>query len=55
MGPLLPKIISSQQDAFIKGGEINDIMILAQEIVKGIDRKNRGGNTIFKLDIKKSL
>lgn len=54
MGLILPKILSPQEGAFTKGREISDNINLAHEIVKGIDKKNRGGNVVFKLDMEKA-
>lgn len=51
--PVLPKIISSQQSASITDREISENINLAQEIIRGIDRKNRGGNVVFKFVIEK--
>lgn len=54
MDPLLSKIFSPQQGAFTKGREISDNIKLAKEIVKGIDRKTRDDNAVFKLDMEKA-
>ncbi|XP_071929043.1 uncharacterized protein [Coffea arabica] len=51
---VLPKIISPQQTGFVKGRNITDNFLLAQEIVSGIGKKNRGGNVVMKLDMSKA-
>lgn len=54
MSLIHPKIISPQQGAFIKWRENSDNINLAQEVIKGIGRKDRGGNIVFKLDLEKA-
>ena len=51
---LLPYLISLPQSGFIKGRMISDNYLLAQEIISGISRKNRGGNVALKLDMAKA-
>ncbi|XP_071902759.1 uncharacterized protein [Coffea arabica] len=51
---VLPKIISPQQTGFVKGRNITENFLLAQEIVSGIGKKNRGGNVVMKLDMSKA-
>nr|XP_027108979.1 uncharacterized protein LOC113728817 [Coffea arabica] len=51
---VLPKIISPQQTGFVKRRNITDNFLLAQEIVSGIGKKNRGGNVVMKLDMSKA-
>ncbi|XP_071927455.1 uncharacterized protein [Coffea arabica] len=51
---ILPKIISPQQTGFVKGRNITDNFLLAQEIVSGIGKKNRAGNVAMKLDMSKA-
>lgn len=53
LGPILSKIISTQQGASTKDREISDNIDLTQEIIKRIDRKIRGGNIGFKLYMEK--
>ncbi|XP_071939206.1 uncharacterized protein [Coffea arabica] len=48
---LLPKIVSPQQTGFIKGRNIRENFLLAQEIITGIGKKTRGGNVALKLDM----
>lgn len=49
LGPILSKIILPLQGAFIKARETSDNINLALEITKRIDKKNKGGNVVFKL------
>ncbi|XP_071939205.1 uncharacterized protein [Coffea arabica] len=51
---LLPKIVSPQQTGFIKGRNIRENFLLAQEIITGIGKKTRGGNVALKLDMSKA-
>ncbi|XP_071940073.1 uncharacterized protein [Coffea arabica] len=51
---VLPSIISPQQSGFVKGRQIFDNFLLAQELVSDIHRKNRGGNVVLKLDMAKA-
>ncbi|XP_071939020.1 uncharacterized protein [Coffea arabica] len=51
---LLPKIISPQQTGFVKGRNITENFLLAQEVVSGIGKKTRGGNVVMKLDMSKA-
>jgi hypothetical protein len=54
LSPYLDRIISSSQAGFVKGRLITDNVLLAQELVSQIDRKVRGSNVIFKLDMEKA-
>nr|XP_027120658.1 uncharacterized protein LOC113737662 [Coffea arabica] len=51
---ILPKIISPQQSGFVKGRHISDNFLLAQELISGIRRSNKGGNVVLKLDMAKA-
>ncbi|XP_071918896.1 uncharacterized protein [Coffea arabica] len=51
---LLPKIISPQQTGFVKGRNITENFLLAQEVVSSMGKKNRGGNVLMKLDMFKA-
>ncbi|XP_020596021.1 uncharacterized protein LOC110036018 [Phalaenopsis equestris] len=53
--PLFSKIISPHQSTFIKGREIADNILLAQEMIENMDKKCRGENMVFKLDIKEAF
>lgn len=46
--------MSPQQYVFINGREISDNINLPLEIVRGIDKNNRGGNLVFKVDMEKA-
>ena len=54
VAPLLPKIISPQQTSFVKGRNITENYLLAQELITGIGKKARGGNVALKLDMAKA-
>ncbi|XP_071928018.1 uncharacterized protein [Coffea arabica] len=51
---ILPKIISPQQTGFVKGRNITENFLLAQEVISGMAKKNRGGNVVMKLDMSKA-
>lgn len=51
----LPKLISPEQSAFLKGRDISDNILLAQELLQHLDKKVRGSNVVFKLDIMKAF
>ncbi|XP_038697968.1 uncharacterized protein LOC119995523 [Tripterygium wilfordii] len=51
---LLPNIISSNQSAFVKGGDISDNVLLAQELLAHLNKKVRGNNVLIKLDMAKA-
>lgn len=51
----LPALISEEQSAFIKGCEIADNIILVQEMLHHLDKKARGHNIFFKLDMAKAF
>ena len=50
----MSKIISPQQTGFVKGNNITENYLLAQEIVRGIGKKVRGGNVALKLAMAKA-
>ncbi|XP_060202996.1 uncharacterized protein LOC132631439 [Lycium barbarum] len=49
-----PKLISENQSGFVTGRSITDNVMLTQEIIHGISKKNKGGNVVLKLDMAKS-
>ncbi|XP_071918841.1 uncharacterized protein [Coffea arabica] len=51
---VLPRIISPEQSGFVKGRNISENYLLAQEVVAGIGKKARGGNVVLKLDMSKA-
>nr|XP_009783630.1 PREDICTED: uncharacterized protein LOC104232192 [Nicotiana sylvestris] len=54
LNPILHKIISENQNRFVKGRSITENILLAQEITQNIKNKNCGGNVIIKLDMEKA-
>ncbi|XP_027096008.1 uncharacterized protein [Coffea arabica] len=54
LAKILPRLISPQQSEFVKGRQIADNILLAQELVSDITRSNRGGNVVIKLDMMKA-
>jgi len=51
---VLPGIISTNQSGFVKGRSITDNVLLAQEIVRDINRRNKLHNVVVKLDMAKA-
>ncbi|XP_026410816.1 uncharacterized protein LOC113306045 [Papaver somniferum] len=51
MSYLMNKLISPHQDAYIKGRNIQDQIVLASEMINEMKKKRRGGNIGLKLDI----
>nr|XP_027082456.1 uncharacterized protein LOC113704781 [Coffea arabica] len=54
LASILPKIVSPQQTGFVKGRNITENYLLAQELMSGIRKKARGGNVALKLDMAKA-
>ncbi|XP_027158394.1 uncharacterized protein LOC113760014 [Coffea eugenioides] len=54
LATLLPRIISPNESGFVRGRQISDNFLLAQEVLTGMGRKNRGGNVDLKLDMAKA-
>nr|XP_027122188.1 uncharacterized protein LOC113739143 [Coffea arabica] len=54
LAAILPKVISPQQTGFVKGRNITENYLLAQELLSGIRHKSRGGNVAVKLDMAKA-
>ncbi|VFQ72029.1 unnamed protein product [Cuscuta campestris] len=52
---LLPKLTSEEQGGFVKGRQIHDQILTAQEIIQNLDYKTRGGNIAIKLDMSKAF
>lgn len=50
---LFPGLILEEQSAFLRGRDISDSILLAQELVQHLDKKVRGHNILFKLDMMK--
>jgi hypothetical protein len=53
--PLMSKLISPNQSGFLRGRNIIDNILLAQEMVHSIDKRTFAGNLILKLDMVKPL
>ncbi|WMV41297.1 hypothetical protein MTR67_034682 [Solanum verrucosum] len=51
---VLPKIISPTQSGFVKGRSITENILLAQEIIKDINVRNKNVNVVVKLDMAKA-
>ncbi|XP_042950164.1 uncharacterized protein LOC122282278 [Carya illinoinensis] len=54
LSPILSKIISPEQGAFLPGRNIFDNVMLAQEMIQMINKKVRGGNMFIKVDMAKA-
>ncbi|KAH0698682.1 hypothetical protein KY284_012897 [Solanum tuberosum] len=52
--PVLPDIISRNQSGFIKGRSKTENVLLTQEIVRDINRRNKFHNVVVKLDMEKA-
>ncbi|XP_058099699.1 secreted RxLR effector protein 78-like [Magnolia sinica] len=51
---LLPKLISLEQGAFVRGRSISKSIALAQEVFRDIGNKVKGGNVVLELDLEKA-
>ncbi|XP_035547430.1 uncharacterized protein LOC118348944 [Juglans regia] len=54
LSPILSKIVSPKQGAFLPGRSIYKNIALAQEIVHMINKQVRGGNVLIKVDMEKA-
>ncbi|KAF5446820.1 hypothetical protein F2P56_032419 [Juglans regia] len=54
LAPMLKRIISPEQGAFIPSRSIFDNISLTQELANSINKQVRGGNIILKLDMEKA-
>ncbi|GJR02332.1 RNA-directed DNA polymerase, eukaryota, reverse transcriptase zinc-binding domain protein [Tanacetum coccineum] len=52
--PVLSKLVSSNQSAFIPGRSIQDNILLTQEVMKGYNRKGGPKRVAFKIDLQKA-
>lgn len=50
----LPKIIFINQSTFVKGRSITENVLLAQEIIRNVNVRNKNVNVMVKLDIAKA-
>lgn len=55
LSTLLPSIISAEQIGFLKGHDISEHVLMANEMVHLIDKKTRGANVMIKLDMAKAF
>lgn len=51
---VLPKIISPNYVGFLKGKSISKNVLLAQEIIGDINKRNKHSNVVVKLDMTKA-
>lgn len=51
---MLPSLISINQSGFVKGRSITEKILLAQEIIRDINKRNKLNNVAVKLDIAKA-
>lgn len=51
---VLPKIASNNQAGFVKGRSIIENVLLAQEIIRDINKRNQHINVMVKLDMTKA-
>jgi len=51
---VLPNIISQNQSRFVKGRIITENILLAQELIRDINRRSRDVNVVVKLDMAKA-
>ncbi|XP_049396567.1 uncharacterized protein LOC125860610 [Solanum stenotomum] len=51
---VLPNIISQNQAGFVKGRSITENILLAHEIIRDINRRNKNVNVVVKLDMAKA-
>ncbi|XP_049394714.1 uncharacterized protein LOC125859004 [Solanum stenotomum] len=51
---VLPKLISPNQSGFVKGRSISENVLLAQEIIGDINKRNKHTNVVVKLDMTKA-
>jgi len=54
IAPILPNIISQNQSGFMKGRSTAENALLAQEIIRDINRRNEFHNVVMKLDMTKA-
>ncbi|EOY14356.1 Uncharacterized protein TCM_033752 [Theobroma cacao] len=54
LAKILPSIITENQSGFVGGRLISDNILLAQELIRKLDTKSRGGNLALKLDMMKA-
>lgn len=52
---ILPRLISEEQSAFVRGRDISDNVLMAREMLSHLDRRTTGNNVMFKLDMMKAF
>ncbi|XP_058092413.1 uncharacterized protein LOC131238834 [Magnolia sinica] len=55
LSKVLPKLISRKQGPFVQGHSIAKNFVIAQEMIRDLNRKIRGGNIVLKLDMEKAF
>lgn len=55
IAPVLPGIISKNQSGFMKERNISENILLAQEIIRDINKRNKFLNVVVKLDMTKPM
>lgn len=53
--PILSRLISPEQAAFLSGRDISDNILLTQDLCQFLDHKKRGSNVVLKLDMMKAF
>lgn len=54
LSKVIPKIIFKNQSDSVKGRSIAENVLLAQELIKDINRKSKHNNVVVKLDMAKA-
>lgn len=54
LAKILPTIVNEEQAGFVQGRLISTHIVLAQELIRDINRKDTGGNVAFKVDMAKA-
>ena len=54
LASILPLLVSDNQSGFVKGRNISENIMLAQEVIQGIKLPKEGKNVVIKLDMSKA-
>ncbi|WMV50074.1 hypothetical protein MTR67_043459 [Solanum verrucosum] len=54
LAPILSNLISENQSGFVRGRSISENIMLAQQIIHGIQKPKEGDNVVIKLDMAKA-
>lgn len=54
LAKVLPKLVDEEQAGFVQGRSIAQHVVLAQELIRDLDRKVKEANIVLKLDISKA-